>query len=273
MPSRLVQVSPRHWVTLGEDFLGMIDTAPREDFVVQTLARRKAGTVTLMMGELVIAGAATRATFEGAREFPLHFRKTYYPGRLGGDPREEFRLHALASSLIPVPHPLGATRDTFRSCLIPGVPLNRTCDLGVEPDPRNIEIARELSLAAAAGLWKFAEETLQLIDKLQAGGLSHGDTHLHNFIVCPSPLEVIPIDFEIAKAKEDCNAETWEARCAAEREHVFKLAIYLQSALGRGQGPLAERSLEVIEQLVTSPKLFQQAIEERTFDAKAHARD
>jgi hypothetical protein len=232
--SRLLQVSPRHWVTLGEDFLRMIDTAPREDFVVQTLAKRKVGTMTLMMGELVIAGAATRAEFERSVEFPLHFRKTYYPGKMHGDPRDEFRLHEMAMALVQVPPPIGATRNTFRSCLIPGVPMNRLSDLGVEPDHQNIAIARELSLAAAAGLWKLTEDAFALIGRLQAGGLSHGDTHLHNFIVSPSPLEVVPIDFEMARTQAECDADTWSVRCANERQHLLKFALYLQSALGRG---------------------------------------
>lgn len=268
--SRRVQVSAHHWVTLGEDFLEMIDTAPREDFVVQTLARRQAGSMTLMMGELVIAGETTRTHFERAQAFPLHFRKTYYPGRLHGDPRDEYRLHEMASTLIDVPPPIGATRDTFRSCLLPGVPFDRVCGLGVEPDQRNIQLARELSLAAIVGLWKLAEDVLRLIERLQAGGLSHGDTHLHNFIVSPSPLEVLPIDFEIAKTKEECGADLWQTRCQSEREYVFKLAIFLQSALGRGQGPLADGSMDALQRIVTSPKEFRRAIDERTFDAKAH---
>src|SRR5690606_10603611 len=97
--------------------------APREDFVVRTLAHKKAGQTTLMMGELVIAGAATRDQYALARKYPLHFRKTYYPGGMHGDPRAEFDLHQRASTVVPVPPPIGATRETFRSCLLPGSPL------------------------------------------------------------------------------------------------------------------------------------------------------
>src|SRR4051812_41708437 len=153
---RPIQVSPRHHVALADDYLHMIDKAPSEDFVVRTLARRKAGEMTLMMGELVIAGAATRDRFERARVYPLHFRKVYYPGKMHGDPQTEFELHQQASTLVAVPPPIGATPNSFRSCYLPGTPLDRLSPLGTEPDESNIALARELSLATAAGLWKLA---------------------------------------------------------------------------------------------------------------------
>jgi hypothetical protein len=265
--SRPIQVSPRHHVALSDDYLQMIDRAPREDFVVRTLARRNAGDMTLMMGELVIAGAATRDNFELARVYPLHFRKTYYPGKLHGDPRTEFELHERASTLIDVPPPIGSTPNSFRSCFLPGTPLNRLSGLGTEPDESNIALAQELSLAAAAGLWRLCEEALGLLTRLQEGGLSHGDAHLHNFIVCPSPIEVLPIDFEIGVLRDSVSSEVWEQRCQADRQHVLKLAIYLQCALGRQRGPLARESMEHVERLVRPADAFYGAIAERTFDA------
>ena len=35
----------------------------------------------LMSADLVIASEDTRVRFAAARTYPLHFRKTYYPGR------------------------------------------------------------------------------------------------------------------------------------------------------------------------------------------------
>jgi hypothetical protein len=265
--ARPIQVSPRHHVALSDDYLQMIDRAPREDFVVRTLARRKAGEMTLMMGELVIAGAGTRDQYELARLYPLHFRKTYYPGKLHGDPRTEFELHQQASTLVDIPPPIGSTPNSFRSCFLPGTPLNQLSKLGTEPDESNIAIANELSLAAAAGLWRLTERALALLSRLQAGGLTHGDAHLHNFIVCPSPLEPLPIDFEIGVLKSSVPLEVWEQRCEADRQHLLKLAIYLQCALGRQRGPLARESMARIELLVRPAETFQAAIVERTFDA------
>jgi hypothetical protein len=264
---RPIQVSPRHHIALADDYLHMIDQAPREDFVVRNLARRKAGEMTLMMGDLVIAGAATRGQYELARKYPLHFRKTYYPGKLHGDPRTEFELHERASTLVDVPPPIGSTPNSFRSCFLPGTPFNRLSALGAEPDESNIGLARELSLAAAGGLWRLAEEALGLLLRMQEGGLTHGDAHLHNFIVCPSPLEVLPVDFEIGVLKESVSPDVWAQRCQADRQHLLQLAIYLQCVLGRQRGPLARESMANLERLVRPADTFQAVIAERTFDA------
>jgi hypothetical protein len=264
MPRR-IQVSPRHHVALAEDYLRMIDVAPREDFVVRNLARRRAGEMTLMMGDLVIAGAATRDQYELARTYPLHFRKAYYPGKLHGDPQTELEMHQRASALIELPLPIGCTPNSFRSCFLPGTSLDRLSTLGTEPDESNIGLARELSLATAAGLWRLAEEAYGLLLRLQQGGLTHGDAHLHNFIVCPSPLQVLPIDFEIGVLKDDVSPEVWEQRCQADRQHVLKLAIYLQCALGQQRGALASESMAAIERLVRPAEAFQGMIAERTF--------
>jgi hypothetical protein len=265
--SRPIQVSPRHHVALSEDYLPMIDKAPREDFVVRALARRKVGVMTLMMGELVIAGAATRDQFELAGVYPLHFRKTYYPGQMHGDPRTEFELHERASHLVDVPPPIGSTPNSYRSCFLPGTPLDRVSSLGTEPDESNIGLARALSLASAAGLWRLAEEAFDLLTRMQEGGLAHGDAHLHNFIVCPSPLEVLPIDFEIGLLRDEVSKEVWQQRTQADRQHLLKLALYLQCALGRQRGLLARESMASIELLVRPADTFHDAIEERTFDA------
>lgn len=264
--SRPIQVSPRHHVALSDEYLHMIDKAPREDFVVRTLARRKAGTMTLMMGELVIAGAGTRERYELARVYPLHFRKTYYPGKLHGDPLTEFELHQYASTLVDIPPPIGSTPNSFRSCFLPGTPLNQLSELGTEPDESNVAVVQALPLATVAGLWRLAEEGLTLITRMQEGGLTHGDAHLHNFIVCPSPLEVLAIDFEIGVLKDSVSLEVWEQRCREDRQHLLKLAIYLQCALGRQRGSLANQSMTALDTLVRPANTFRDVIAERTFD-------
>lgn len=263
---RPVAVSPRHRVILDEDYLAMIDRAPREDFVVRTLAKRTAGPLPLMTADAVIAGETTRELYPLAARYPLHFRKTYYPGSLFGHPRVEFERQELAARLVGVPPPIGYTSTTFRSCLLPGTPLDKLSPLGTEPDHSNIKVARELPLASLAGLWRLLEETLALVRRLQTGGLAHGDAHLHNFMVCSSPLEVIPIDFEIAQTRDELDDEAWQARCAADVIHLYKLAIYVQCALGEQRGALAEESMRALDTLVAPADAFQRAIEERTHD-------
>ena len=262
-----IQVSPNHYIGLNEDYLPMIERPPRSDFVVRTLAKRTAGDMPLMSADLVIASVETRDRFPLANEYPLHFRKTYFPGRLHADPRVEFKHHTLASTLIEVPAPIGHAHNTFRSCLLPGTPFNRLFELGVEPDERNIDIAQELELSAAAGLWLLAERALNTLMKLQDGGLCHNDAHWHNFIVCRAPLAIIPIDFERAVNRDSVEPEVWKKHCRADLHQLLRLGVYLQGALGRQRGPLGQQSLDRLDELVRPPDTFRRAIDGRTFGA------
>jgi aminoglycoside phosphotransferase (APT) family kinase protein len=101
---------------------------------------------------------------------------------------------------------------------------------------------------------------------MQERGLTHGDAHLHNFIVCPSPLEVVAIDFEMGVLKESVEPAVWRERCRADRQHLLKLAVYLQCALGRQRGTLADESMAALEELVRPVNTFRDEITERTFD-------
>lgn len=262
---RSILVSPRYKVSLDADYLYMIDRAPREDFVVRTLAKRAAGEMPLMSGDLVIAGAATRERYPLAREFPLHFRKTYYPGRMFGDPRLEFEHHQFASALIDVPAPIGYSGTTFRSCLLPGTPLDRLSVLGTEPDESNIAEAQKLCFAAAGGLWRLLEGALEILNRLHEGGMVHGDAHLHNFIVCRSPLAVFPIDFELARTQSSVEPETWESLRFADAQFLLKVALYLQCALGLQEGQLADESMSRLDDLVRPAATFRRVISERSF--------
>lgn len=265
--SSLVPVSPLHSVALSQDYEHMIGVAPREDFVVRRLARRDAGKTTLMMGELVIAGAATREQYELARTYPLHFRKTYYPGKMHGDPAIEMERHALACQVLGSPPPIGATPNSFRSCFVPGLQLSRCSKLGTEPDESNIATANQLEFATLAGLWSLLEQAYNAHRALEEAGLCHGDSHLHNFIVCPSPLKVVPIDFEISTLRGELSAEAWAEKCRLDRGPLLKHAIFVQSALGEQKGPLAAESLESLEQLVQPAGAFRRALSVHSFQS------
>ncbi len=258
-----VPVSPRHFVTIDDDYFALIRRAPQEDFVVRTLARTMAGDVPLMIGELVIAGHATRERYPLATEYPLHFRKTYFPGRLRGDTKLEFERHEQASAVLGIPPPIGRAGGTFRSCLLPGRPFDQLLPFGSEPETGNIKHAENLNLASAAGLWLLAERTLLTLTTLHRAGMTHGDAQLHNFIVCYAPVDVVPIDFDMSILKGSVGAATWEEHCAGDLEPLFKVAVYLQCALGAQGGPLAEGSLAEIDRLFPSSDPFRRAIEER----------
>jgi hypothetical protein len=260
---RLVPVTPRHSVLLSREYLTFIDTPPQRDYVVRTVAKRQVGAMMLMSGDLVIASADTRAAFPLAAQYPLHFRKSYFPGQMHGDTKDEFDNHTRAAELIDIPPPIGHTPNTFRSCLLPGHPYTRLSPFGAEPQTANIALAEKLPLPSAAGLWKLCEEALAKHLALQAGGLAHGDAELHNFIVCPTPLELLMIDFEGSVDQKTQTEEAWQKRCATDLVPLLREALYLQCALGRQRGKLAELAAERAAELLEYPDQFARAIDQR----------
>ena len=261
---RHVPVSPRHTVLLSREYLTMIDTAPQRDYVVRTVAKRQVGKMMLMSGDLVIAGAETRKTFDLAEKYPFHFRKSYFPGQMHGETVDEFANHARASELIGIPPPIGHTPNTFRSCLLPGLPYTRLSPFfGVEPQTANIAVAEKLQLATAIGLWKLCEDAFHKHSTLQAGGLAHGDAELHNLIVCPTPLEVVMIDFEGSVSQSAVDTDAWQKRCALDLVPLLREALFLQCVLGQQDGALGELSRGRVGELVETPDKFLRAIELR----------
>jgi hypothetical protein len=261
---RLIPVSPRHAVLLSREYLPFVDTPPQRDYVVRTVAKRQVGAMMLMSGDLVIASAETRNAFPLAAKYPFHFRKSYFPGQMHGETKDEFANHMRASKLIDIPPPIGHTPNTFRSCLLPGYPYSRLSPFfGVDPQTANIGEAEKLSLSSAAGLWRLCEEAFEKLTVLQAGGLAHGDAELHNFIVCSTPLELVLIDFEGSVDRETQTQEEWDKRCALDLEPLLREALYLQCAIGRQQGTLADLSIERMPQLLKQPEQFRRAIELR----------
>lgn len=261
---RRIPVSPKHSVILRGDYAAMVEKAPRGDFVVSTLAKRVAGEMPLMSAELVIAGEATREFHPLTQTYPLHFRKTFYPGQMHGDPAIEFAHQTRASELLGIAPPLGHTPRTFRSCLVPGRTYARLSPFGVEPEGSNLAIAEKLEIAAAIGLFRLAEEIYAAFTKLHEGGLAHCDAELHNIMVAFSPLEIVPIDFEGATNASDVSDEVFRKRCEGDLVPILREAIFLQCALGRQTGALAEAADARIASLFREPERFQRAIDHRT---------
>src|SRR5262245_14464967 len=98
-----IPVPPRHSVRLATEPSGAIEKAPQRDFVVRTIAKREANGMPLMSAEIVIAGRETREAFPLSVAYPLHFRKTYFPGRMRGDPRNEFACQSKAAEILGLP--------------------------------------------------------------------------------------------------------------------------------------------------------------------------
>ena len=259
----MVQVSPRHSVRLAREYVHLISKPPKSDYVVRTIVRREANGLPLMSAEIVIAGGPTRKEHPLADKYPLHFRKTYAPARLHGDPSKEYEYQEFASKLIGVSLPIGYGPDVFRSCLVPGRPYNRLSPFGTEPEESNMRSARDLPLASAAGLWRLAEQALDSLTKLHEGGLAHGDAEMHNFVVCPAPLELVVIDFESSMPRDAMERDAWDKRRAMDLVPLLREAVFLQCALGRQTGPLAELAWERMGSLFRAPDRFRRAIEEQ----------
>lgn len=257
---QLVQVSPRHSVLVGPEYAAWIKRAPRQDFVVRTIMSREANGMPLISAEIVIAGEETRSLYPLAASYPLHFRKTYHPGRLHGDPRQERDRQNEAAEVLGIPPAIGATHQIFRSCFLPGSPYSRLSPFGAEPEEANLPIAKKLPLASAAGLWHLLHGAFDSLTRLHQAGIAHGDLELHNLIVCASPLECILIDFEASVRKEDMAEDAFDKRSQDDFLPMLKEAILLQCALGAQTGPLADLSRVSIGKVFKRPERFLEEI-------------
>jgi hypothetical protein len=260
----LVPVSPRHAVRLAQEYIAVVERPQRVDFVIRTIARRLANGLPLMSAEIVIAGAETRAAFPLAATYPVHFRKTYFPGRMHGDPGIEFARHSDASGVIGVPPPIGFAEREFRSCLLPGTHFQALSPFQGEPEDIHLQQARDLSLDTAAGHWKLSELAFEELGALHRAGLVHGDAVLQNFIVCPSPLEILPIDFEGSSRRDGLSDADWAKLVQADLDPLLTHAVFLLCALGFQPGRLAEAALARMDHLLRSPERFRHAIERRS---------
>ncbi len=258
---RFVAVSPQHSVRLARELVGLVERPQQNDYVVRTIARREANGLPLMSAEIVIAGRETREKNPEANTYPLHFRKTYFAARLHGDTGKEFENQALASRILGLPPPIGFAPNVFRSCLAPGRPYHRLSPFGVDPEEENLRVATKVALASAAGLWGFAASALTQLSTLHAAGLAHGDAELQNVVVCPSPLEVVLVDFEAAVRRDELDESAWGARRTADLVPLLREAVFLQCVLGRQRGPLADASWSELDRLFRSPHRFRKAIE------------
>ena len=145
---------------------------------------------------------------------------------------------------------------------LPGVPYDRLSPFGAGPQDQNIQVAARLDLAKGIGLWSLLDKVYSQAVQLHERGFAHGDLFLHNVIVSPAPVSPHLIDFELAVRREDVADEAaWEERCEKDLEEVLREGLYLQCALGRQQGALAEALEAALERLVDDPERFQRAID------------
>ena len=112
----------------------------------------------------------------------------------------------------------------------------------------------------ANGLWRMLESAFAQLQTLHAAGLAHGDAELHNFIVCPSPLEIVMIDFEVALRRDAAAPDVWAATCAKDLVPIAREAVLLQCALGPQPGALAQFALAHIDRSFKDPDRFRREL-------------
>ncbi|NOX98885.1 MAG: hypothetical protein GXP30_03985 [Verrucomicrobia bacterium] len=262
----MIELSPYHQIELAPAWEALRDNPPDRDQVIRTISRKMLNDQPLIQGDLVYAGLDTKAEFPLSEKYPVHFRKTYYPGAFHKPPQLEYDHHLEISQILDVPAPIGATRNSFRSCLIPGTPLSRLYPFGVEPLDRNINLAEEGETTSLMGLWNLLETAHEQVTRLHAAGLAHGDLFFHNIIVPSSPIGIFLIDFELAVEKQGVSDEAWQKACSADFEELHQTAVYIQCGLGKQVGDLAENSLARLDELFgTSSQRFQKAVDRHSF--------
>jgi len=261
-----IPLSPLHSIAIAEGLRHLLERPQEKDFPVHSIARKTGPDGRdLVHSQLVIAGRQTRAQFPQAAEYPVHFVKHYHPWSFHGDPAVEFENSRVAAEILGSPAPIGYDANSFRTAFIPGRSLSRLSPFtDVEPPERCLAIARETELAVLIGIWKLAEEVFAQLEKLHARGFFHGDMELHNIIVCTAPVQPFLIDFESAQRDFDGPEEAREECRSRDLAELLRLAVYLQSGLGRQESPLARASLEAL------PKLFRSS---DTFAARLDAAD
>jgi len=262
----MIELSPYHQIALAPAWEALGDNPPDRDQVIRTLSRKMLNEQPLIQGDLVYAGMDTKVEFPLAEKYPVHFRKTYYPGAFHKPPQREYDHHLQISSILDVPPPIGATKNTFRSCLIPGTPMDRLSPFGVEPLEQNIALAEKTDTLSLIGLWNLFETLNEQISRLHQAGLAHGDLFLHNIIVPSSPVGIFLIDFEMAVEKKNVAKEVWEKARQADLEELHRSAVYIQCGLGKQTSPLAETSLSRLSELFgNASSRFQKAVDRHSF--------
>ncbi len=238
-PNR-VRVTPVHAIELPDTLYRLVEQPPEHDFVMRRLSEKLANGEPLIQGELVIAGKDTLDQYPLAREYPVHFRKTYYPTCFHQDPGQELRRHQRVAQILPLPPPIGCTRTSYRSCFVPGHSLDKLAPFELDPPDANLRVAEEMPITARIGLWRVFEVLHGQVTTLHRAGVVHGDLFLHNVIVSTSPIGVYPIDFEHAEGRaETATDEAWRGICEQDLLELRKAAAYLLCVLGPQPGELA----------------------------------
>ena len=253
----LIKVSPRHSVRLAQEYSHLIGRAPQRDFVVRNLVRRDANGLPLMTAELVIAGRETRERFPLASLYPLHFRKTYFPGRFHADPETEFQRHSRAVESIHCLRPLaGRARRSApvfsRANLTPPVALRRRAGREQPGARAGNSDSRLPPLAARKKLLFNSRRFMKAASRTATWN-------------CTTSSSVRAIGVGAHRLRQCCGTRkrrprAWEKGCARDFTQLLREAVFLQCALGRQPGPLADLAWQRMDEFLKAPERFRREI-------------
>lgn len=250
----MVKLSELHSIELADPYLSLLEKPQQKDYTLHRIYQKEVNGLPLKLAEIVIAGAETRAAIPLAAQFPVHFKKTYFPKSFFTDPKVEYEATRTAAQLLGMPGPIGFEQTVFRNSFIPGKPWNRHSPFGISPVDRNFQVARSVPETQLIGLWYLLEQVYDQMKKLHAQRFLHGDLETHNIIVCHSPLRPFIIDYEVAVVEFKGSEEDWEKKRLEDLCEILREAMFIQSVLGQQEGPLSSESLELLPKLFENPK-------------------
>lgn len=250
----MVKLSELHSIQLAEAYEHLLTRPQQKDYTLHNIYLKTANDTPLKQAELVLAGKQTREAIPLTAEYPVHFKKTYFPQSLFTDPKVEFASTQKAAEILGMPGPIGFEANVFRNSFIPGKSWNRLSPFGILPEDRNFQLARELPEAQLIGLWWLLEQVYTQVKTLHAHRFIHGDLQMHNVIVCNSPIRAFIIDYEVSIVDFTGDDETWEQKRRADLHEILREAVFIQSALGRQEGDLSGESMELLPHLFQNPK-------------------
>ena len=203
-------------------------------------------------GEIVVPGEETKKAFPRTRDFPFHFRKTFTsesgPVKRGESPSLEFQKTLPIHRLFPheVPEPLGHSQWVYRCTAVCGQTFNA---LSPFVDIKE-ELAFELNLSHDT-FREHAERVLglcDLLDKLHASGIAHGDLTLHNAMWHETGKPVL-IDLAGSEKLAEMPHEQRIRSRDDDFSEPYRDLILAQYYIGPLPHPHARKSLQRIEEL------------------------
>lgn len=243
-----IRLNPKQQVDLIPELADLIKHPPDKDVIIRTLSRKLANDQPLIQGDLVIAGKDTLSEHPRAVQYPVHFRKTYYPVSFHPPATLEYNKQEEIAPILDLPPPIGADTNCFRSCFLSGIPLAKLSPFGVDPEVTNLQIAEKTDPGKLIGLWKLLADLYKQIEQLHKAGFVHGDLFLHNVIVSTSPVKLYLIDFALAVRKEE--TDNWDKLCKNDLSEVYRHALWVQAGLGIQTEEPGPSALDTAEKLL-----------------------